>query len=52
MIGLLSILAVTLVNVRQQARQEAATQPAREVIDPLWVKVLSIRLHGANRDLS
>jgi len=53
LIGLLSVLAVTLVNLRQQARQEAAaTQPAREVVDPLWVKVLSIRMHGEQRDLS
>jgi len=53
MIGLLSILAVTLVNLRQQARQpEAASQPAREVVDPLWVKVLSIWRYGEARDLS
>jgi len=53
LIGLLSILAVTLVNLRQQARQEeAARQPAREVVDPLWVEVLSICRYGAARDLS
>jgi hypothetical protein len=53
LIGLLSILAVALVNLRQQARQdEAATQPAREVVDPLWVVVLSIWRYGEPRDLS
>jgi hypothetical protein len=53
LIGLLSILAVTLVNLRQQARQpEAASQPARQVVDPLWVKVLSIWRYGEPRDLS
>jgi hypothetical protein len=53
LIGLLSVLAVTLVNLRQQARQpEAASKPAREVVDPLWVKVLSIWRYGAARDLS
>jgi hypothetical protein len=53
LIGLLSILAVTLVNLRQQARQpEAATQPAREVVDPLWVWVLSLWKYGEPRDLS
>lgn len=53
MLGLLSILAVVLVNLRQQARQEeAATQPAREVVAPLWVEVLSIWTYGEARDLS
>jgi hypothetical protein len=53
MIGLLSILAVTLVNLRQQARQpEAASQPAREEVDPLWVVVLSLWRYGEPRDLS
>jgi len=53
LIGLLSVLAVTLVNLRQQARQpEAASRPAREVVDPLWVEVLSVWRHGSARDLS
>jgi hypothetical protein len=53
LIGLLSILAVTLVSLRQQARQqEAATQPARGVVDPLWGQVLSIWMYGEQRDLS
>jgi hypothetical protein len=53
LIGLLSILAVTLVNLRQQARQqEAASRLAREVVDPLWVKILSIWRYGEARDLS
>src|SRR3954463_11410473 len=43
LIGMVSVLAVPRVNLRQQARQEgAATQPAREVVDPLWVLVLSL----------
>jgi hypothetical protein len=53
LIGLLSILAVALVNLRQQARSaEAARQPAREVVAPLWVRVLSTWLHQEERDLS
>ena len=53
MIALLSILAVVLVNLRQQARQEeAATQPAREVVDPLWVEVLSTYRYAEARELS
>jgi hypothetical protein len=53
LLALLSILAVVLVNLRQQARQqEAATQPAREVVDPLWVEVLSTSEHGEARELS
>jgi len=53
LIGLLSLLAVTLVNLRQTARQaEAETQPAREVVDPLWVSVLSLRLYEEERDLT
>jgi hypothetical protein len=53
LIGLLSILAVTLVNLRQQARQpEAASRPACEVVDPLWVEVLSVWRYGSARDLS
>jgi hypothetical protein len=44
---------VTLVNLRQKARQpEAETQPAREVVDPLWVSVLSLRLYEEERDLT
>ncbi len=53
LIGLLSLLAVTLVNLRQKARQpEAETQPAREVVDPLWVSVLSLWLYEEERDLT
>lgn len=53
LIGLLSLLAVTLGNLRQQARPEgAATQPAREVVDPLGVLVLSIGRYSEQRDLS
>jgi hypothetical protein len=53
LIGLLSVLAVSLVNLRQQTRQpEAASQPAREVVDPLWVKVLSIWRYGEASELS
>jgi hypothetical protein len=53
LIGLLSILAVALVNLRQQARTpEAASQPARGVVDPLWVRVLSTWQYREERDLS
>jgi len=52
-IGLLSLLAVSLVNLRQVARQpEAETQPAREVVNPLWVSVLSLWLYEEERDLT
>jgi len=52
-IGLLSLLAVSLVNLRQVARQpEAETQPAREVVNPLWVSVLSLWLYEEKRDLT
>jgi len=53
LVGLLSILAVTLVNPRGPARREGAdARPAQEVVDPLWVKVLSVRLHEEERELS
>ena len=44
---------MSLVNLRQQARQpEAASRPACEVVDPLWVEVLSVWRYGSARDLS
>jgi hypothetical protein len=53
MVGLLSVLAVVLVNLRQQARQpEAETTCACEVVDPLWVRVLSIHTYGETRELN
>lgn len=53
MIALLSIVAVPLVNLRIAARDEQqAARPAREVVDPLWVKVLSIWRHKEERDLT
>ncbi len=53
MVALLSVLAVVLVNLRQQARQpEAETTDAREVVDPLWVRVLSIHTYGEARELT
>jgi hypothetical protein len=53
MIAILSVLAVTLLNLRQRGRQEEATnQAAATVVDPQWVAVLSIWTYGEHRDLS
>jgi len=53
MIALLSVVAVALVNLRVAARQEeTAGRPAREVVDPLWVKVLSTWRYQEERDLT
>jgi hypothetical protein len=53
LIGLLSILAVTLVNWRQLARQpEAATAPARQFVSAHWVRVLCTRLYREQRELT
>lgn len=53
LIALLSVVALALVNLRVAARQpEAADRPAREVADPLWVKVLSVWRYQEERDLS
>ena len=52
-IGLLSILAVTLVNWRQLARQPGAEiTPAHRVVSKRWVEVLSLRLYREERELS
>jgi hypothetical protein len=52
-IALLSVVAVPIVNLRIAARQEETAQrPAREVVDPLWVKVLSIWRYKEERELS
>jgi hypothetical protein len=43
LIALLSVVAVPLLNLRLAARPaDLAGRPARTVVDPLWVKVLSI----------
>jgi hypothetical protein len=53
MIGLLSVVALVLLNIRQIARrEEAATTRASEVVNPVWVKVLSMLLYKEERDLS
>jgi len=53
LIALLSVVAVPLVNLRVAARQqETAARPAREVVDPLWVEVLSTWRYREARDLS
>jgi hypothetical protein len=47
MIGLLSVVAVTLLNLREAARRpDAKEQPATEVVDPHYVHVLSSWRHG------
>src|SRR5262249_54819419 len=53
MIALLSVVAVALVNLRVAARQqETAARPACELVDPLWVEVLSVWRHGEARELT
>jgi hypothetical protein len=53
LIALLSVVAVALVNLRIAARQpEQAPHPAREWVDPLWVRVLSVWRYKEERDLS
>lgn len=47
MIGLLSVVAVTLLNLREAARRPDAKQrPASTVVDPEYVRVLSAYRHG------
>jgi hypothetical protein len=47
MIGLLSVVAVTLLNLREAARRpDAQERPAHEVVDPQYVRVLSGWRHG------
>jgi len=53
MVALLSVVAVALVNLRVAARQEeTAGRPARELVDPLWVKVLSTWRYQEQRELT
>ena len=53
LIGLLSVLAVGLVNARQAARDpEKAEKPATEYFDPLWVLLLSIWRYREARPLT
>jgi hypothetical protein len=52
-IALLSVVAVALVNLRIAARDEKqAARPAAEVVDPLWVAVLSVWRHKEVRELT
>jgi hypothetical protein len=52
-IALLSVVAVALVNLRGAARQaETAERPAAEVVDPLWVRVLSVWRYQQERALT
>ena len=47
MIGLLSVVAVTLLNLREASRRpDAQERPAREVVAPHSVRVLSAWRHG------
>lgn len=47
MIALLSVVAVTLLNLREAARRpDAKERPAKEVVDPCYVHVLSSWRHG------
>jgi hypothetical protein len=53
LIALLSVLAVALVNTRAAARdEERAMRPARELIDPLSLSVLSVWRYGQERPLT
>jgi hypothetical protein len=50
MIGLLSVVAVTLLNLREAARRpDAKERPARDVVDAEYVRVLSGWRHGQAR---
>jgi hypothetical protein len=50
MIGLLSVVAVTLLNLREAARRaDAKERPATAVVDPHYVHVLSSWRHGKPR---
>src|SRR5204862_7665382 len=52
-VALLSVVAVALVNLRGAARDGAAAgRPAAEVVEPLWVRVLSLWRYGEARALS
>ncbi len=52
-IGVLSVVAVELVNLRVAAREErTAGQPARQLVDPLWVRVLSVWRYQEERELT
>ena len=52
-IALLSVLAVSLVNARQAARDpEKAERPATNYFDPLWVLVLSLWRYQEERPLT
>ncbi len=53
LIALLSVVAVALVNLRVAARrEETAGRPAREVVDPSWVRVLSVWRYQEERELT
>lgn len=52
-IGLLSVVAVALLNLRVAARVAAeAARPAAELVDPLWVEVLSVWRYQERRPLT
>jgi hypothetical protein len=53
LIGLLSVLAVALVNGRAAARApDKASRPATDFFDPVWVQVLSVWRYQEERPLS
>ena len=53
LIALLSVVAVELVNLRAAARlPEQAGRPAAEVVEPVYVEVLSVWRHGEARPLT
>jgi hypothetical protein len=50
-IALLSVVAALLLGLRHAARApDAGVTPAAAVVPPLWVRVLSAKLHGRPRD--
>jgi hypothetical protein len=52
-IALLSVVATALVNLRVAARDAAChAEPAGRYVPQLWVRVLSIWRHGAERELT
>ena len=53
LLALLSVVAVALVNLRQAARQAGSSaRPARTVVEPLWVRVLSLWRYREARELT
>jgi hypothetical protein len=52
-IAVLSVVAAVLLQLRQLARDKShADQPARSIVPPRWVELLSLNHYGQKRELS